>query len=198
MEKGGREVNKWLKTLDIRTEYLLYHAIMLFEDNTFHNTWKKKVVKNDDIYCWQFLIYECVKWNRYKKAQTSGSFQLGFKSSRLLYQTTSYIEKVFSNQSSSSGWHSSIWSHIEIWSPQSWPSSGLGSGFWTRKDNTGFLCSSSCDSSPLLPLLAAIHQVVMEGVMLDPGDDTKAWNLKLCRPCHQVTRVKSRDASASK
>ena len=45
MEKGGREVNKWLKTLDIRTEYLLYHAIMLFEDNTFHNTWKKKVVK---------------------------------------------------------------------------------------------------------------------------------------------------------
>ena len=127
MEKGGREVNKWLKTLDIRTEYLLYHAIMLFEDNTFHNTWKKKVVKNDDIYCWQFLIYECVKWNRYKKAQTSGSFQLGFKSSRLLYQTTSYIEKVFSNQSSSSGWHSSIWSHIEFRSPKSWPSSGQGS-----------------------------------------------------------------------
>ena len=33
--------------------------------------------------------------------------------------------------------------------------------------------------------------------MLDPGDDTKAWNLKLCRPCHRVTRVKSKDASTS-
>ena len=56
------------------------------------------------------------------KPEHSGSFQLR----QVLYQTTLKPEKASSNQLSSSGWHSSRCSHIELRSPQSRPSSALG------------------------------------------------------------------------
>ena len=55
------------------------------------------------------------------KPEHSGSFQLR----QVLYQTTLKPEKASSNQLSSSGWHSSMCSHIELRSPQSRPSSAL-------------------------------------------------------------------------